>query len=81
MDMELLLLSLRHTGKTHARVLGCITSGAREPSFGLIAAEKLVLHAMRVVGIGDEVLPPHWPDAVQAPIGRRGHLTVYAGGV
>jgi hypothetical protein len=37
---------------------------------------------MRVIGIGDdEVLPPHWPEAVQAPLGRRGHLTVYAGGV
>ena len=83
MDLELLLLPLRHNGKTHARVLGCITSAAREPWFGLIAAEKLVLQSMRVIGAGgpEEDLAPYWPEAMQTPVGRRGHLTVYAGGV
>ena len=83
MDMELLLLPLRHNGKTHARVLGCITSAAREPWFGLIAADKLILRSMRVIGSGEaeDTLSPHWPQAAQTPLGRRGHLTVYAGGV
>ena len=76
-----LLLPLRHNGKTHARILGCITSAAREPWFGLIAAEKLVLHSMRVLGVGADVLAPPWPEAFPTPLGRRGHLTVYAGGV
>jgi hypothetical protein len=81
MQLELLLLPLRHNGKTHARILGCITSAAREPWFGLIAAEKLVLHSMRVLGVGADVLAPPWPEAFPTPLGRRGHLTVYAGGV
>jgi hypothetical protein len=83
MAMELLLLPLRHNGKTHARILGCITSAAREPWFGLIAAEKLVLRSMRVIGLGeaDDLRSPHLPEAFRTPLGRRGHLTVYAGGV
>ena len=83
MDLELLLLPLRHNGKTHARVLGCITAAAREPWFGLIAAERLVLQSMRVIGPGgpEDALGPHRPEPIQTPLGRRGHLTVYAGGV
>ena len=81
MELELLLLPLRHNGKTHARILGCITSAARAPWLGLIAAEKLVLRSMRVLGVGDDVLAPPWPEAFPTPVGRRGHLTVYAGGV
>jgi hypothetical protein len=83
MNMELLLLPLRHNGKTHARVLGCLASSAREPWFGLIAAEKLVLRSMRIISAAgaSEILPSHLPQAMPAPLGRRGHLTVYAGGV
>jgi hypothetical protein len=81
MNMELLLLPLRHNGKTRARVVGCLAASAREPWFGLVAAEKLTLKSMRVLDAGepDEVLAPHWPDAIPA-LGRRAHLTVYAGG-
>jgi hypothetical protein len=83
MNMELLLLPLRHNGKTHARVLGCLASAAREPWFGLIAAETLILRSMRVLRLGEanEILPSRLPDINPAPLGRRGHLTVYAGGV
>jgi hypothetical protein len=86
MNMELLLLPLRHNGKTHARVLGCITPSAHEAWFGLIAAEKLRLKSMRVIGAGETsaTLPlMDWPDhsTMPKPLGRRGHLTVYAGGV
>ena len=82
MEMELLLLPLRHNGKTHARVLGCLAASAREPWFGLVPADKLTLKSMRVLNVGGpaDVLRPHWPDAIPAPLGRRAHLTVYAGG-
>jgi hypothetical protein len=82
MNMELLLLPLRHNGKTHARVLGCLASSAREPWFGLIAAEKLALRSMRIISAAalSEILPSHLPQAMPAPLGQRGHLTVYAGG-
>jgi hypothetical protein len=81
MNMELLLLPLRHNGKTHARILGCIAPVVHEPWFGLIAAEKLVLHSMRVMGgeVGETPLPTS-PGNIPLPLGRRGHLTVYAGG-
>ncbi|MEA2871824.1 MAG: hypothetical protein QOH67_1800 [Hyphomicrobiales bacterium] len=82
MHLELLLLPLRHNGKTHARILGCITPSAREPWFGLVAAEKLVLQSMRVIGVGQvgETPPVPLPEAISSPVGRRAHLTVYAGG-
>jgi hypothetical protein len=82
MHIELLLLPLRHNGKTHARILGCIAAAAHEPWFGLIAAGTLVLQSMRVIDIAGagESLPPAWPGKIPQPLGRRGHLTVYAGG-
>jgi hypothetical protein len=80
MNMELLLLPLRHNGKTHARVLGCLAASAREPWFGLIPAQTLALRSMRVLGSENSNDPPYWSDAVVAPVARRAHLTVYAGG-
>ena len=91
MNLELLLLPLRHNGKTHARVLGCMTPAAHEPWFGLLPADRLVLKSMRIIGPGETAdvspidVPParRWPEeaASQKPLSRRGHLTVYAGGV
>jgi hypothetical protein len=86
MNLELLLLPLRHNGKTHARVLGCMTPSAHAPWFGLFPADRLVLKSMRVIGpeeAGDSLAMPCWPEnaAIPRPLGRRGHLTVYAGGV
>ncbi|HEX3181900.1 MAG TPA: PAS domain-containing protein [Beijerinckiaceae bacterium] len=71
MNMELLLLPLRHNGKTRARVVDCLAASAREPWFGLVAAEKLTLKSMRVLDAGepDEVLAPHWPDAPSPRLG------------
>ena len=83
MTMELLLLPLRHNGKTHARMLGCLAASAREPWFGLIAAEKLTLRSMRVLGVAPERDPSFKEPsaAIPTPVAQRGHLTVYAGGV
>jgi hypothetical protein len=48
-DFELLLLPLRHLGKTHARVLGRIAP-AKQPSWlGLIPVENLDFLSMRVL--------------------------------
>ncbi len=80
MNMELLLLPLRHNGKTHARVLGCLAASAREPWFGLIPAQTLALRSMRVLGSENSSDPPYRPESVVTPVARRAHLTVYAGG-
>jgi hypothetical protein len=57
--LELLLLPLRHHGKTHARILGMLTPTALPVWFGLRTVECLRLVAMRFI---DEeqasVLPP-----------------------
>ena len=48
--LELLLLPLRHHGKTHARVLGMLTPAALPAWLGLRPAEELNLVAMRFIG-------------------------------
>jgi hypothetical protein len=48
--LELLLLPLRHHGKTHARVLGMLTPTAIPAWFGLRQVDCLRLVAMRFVG-------------------------------
>ena len=70
LDLELLLLPLRHRGKTHARVLGCLAP-ARVPGwFGLLPAQPLALASLRVLDAR----------ASEEPGPRRGHLVVHAGG-
>ncbi len=82
--LELLLLPLRHHGKTHSRVLGCLTPGAMPVWYGLDPVESLFMRSCRVVlpaEIGAEgasirrVGSPERADAV-----RRKHLFVYQGG-
>lgn len=48
-DLELLLLPLRHFGRTHARLLGCLSPLSPPGWLGLTAAEPLELHSMRVI--------------------------------
>jgi hypothetical protein len=48
--LELLLLPLRHHGKTHARILGMLTPTALPAWFGLRRVNCLGLSAMRFVG-------------------------------
>lgn len=48
-DLELLLLPLRHHGRTHARVLGSLAA-ARIPEWvGLIPIERLELRSLRIL--------------------------------
>lgn len=52
LELELLLLPLRHFGKTHSRVLGAL-SGAYKPDWlGQIRAEPLEMVSMRVIASG-----------------------------
>lgn len=85
-EMELLLLPLRLHGKTHARLLGCL-SPARHPHWlGLLPATSLELVSMRVVRADRDVFPLPARDADRpadrgfATAGRRPRLTVYEGG-
>lgn len=80
LDLELLLLPLRHFGKTQSRILGCLTPSAIPLWLGLVPAERLVLGPMRIIrttattGFGGV----HPPGA--NPPARHGHLRVHDGG-
>lgn len=48
-DLELLLLPLRHHGRTHARVLGSLSSLHYPEWVGLIPVEHLELRSLRII--------------------------------
>jgi hypothetical protein len=89
-DLELLLLPLRHHGKTHARLLGSFAPAMQPSWFGLVAAEPLELRSIHFLRADEPIsrpIPPaaHMPElpaAIQATawptITRRNHLTVYS---
>ncbi len=84
-EVEALLLPLRHHGDTHARLLGCCAPGAAPHWLGLIAVTSLALLTLRALGRGEPGSrePPRCGDGsrefARAPrIGRRGHLFLYS---
>ena len=48
-DLELLLLPLRHHGRTHARVLGSLAAAHRPEWVGLLPIERLELRSLRIL--------------------------------
>ncbi len=84
-EVEALLLPLRHHGDTHARVLGCCAPAAAPHWLGLVAVTSLALLTLRALGRGEPGSrePPRCGDGsrefARAPrIGRRGHLFLYS---
>jgi hypothetical protein len=83
LTLELLLLPLRHEGKTHSRILGCLAPSAQPSWFGLVAADAMALNTLRILEgrqtarHGDGVDPHH----MAVPHARRlGRLTLYEKG-
>lgn len=83
-DLEMLLLPLRHGGKTHARVLGCVSPATMPAWFGVQTVDALVLRSFRVIrGRAAAALPAGGTFAMPPPsviAQRRGHLRVLEGG-
>ena len=84
LDLELLLLPLRHGGRTHSRLLGCVSPSAPFPWMGLDPIEELSLTSVRVLRspveeLDDVVFLPARPTPC-TPIERRSRFTVHAGG-
>ena len=90
MDLELLLLPLRHRGATHARALGAISPASLPSWFGLLPAAALSLLSLRIIEPGEP--PSREPRATAADgapgavgfgrppaLARRGHLFVVPG--
>ena len=84
-DIEAILLPLRHHGMTHARVLGALAVHAAPPWIGLVGAGQIALTSLRALD------PPSRPSSSAATEGttagfslrnpprRYKHLFVYSG--
>lgn len=80
LDLELLLLPLRHFGKTRARIMGCLSPAAVPPWLGLVPAGALELGPMRIIRPAT-VLQTEFARTLQSealPV-RHGHLRVHDG--
>jgi len=90
LDLELLLLPLRHRGKTHARVLGALSPVSLPSWFGLLPAGAMSLLSLRVLGRADCAARTDASSALDEqscanefgrppPLERHGHLFVHQG--
>jgi hypothetical protein len=86
LDLELILLPLRHHGKTQARILGALSPFSLPSWIGLFPAGAMSLLSLRVLGHAD--CAPGTTSAAQASAegfgrppapDRRGHLFVHQG--
>ncbi|MGO4871973.1 MAG: PAS domain-containing protein [Roseiarcus sp.] len=83
-DVEILLLPLRHHGDTHSRILGCCAPNASPHWLGLIGVESMALLTLRALDPRERAdAPPPGPAGSQgfgrAPsLPRRGHLFHYS---
>lgn len=90
-ELEMVLLPLRHYGRTHARVLGALSLAAIPSWLGLLPAAPMTMTSLRIVGAGGEQrfgdarpaasresAEATW-SAIREPV-RRGHLLVHTGG-
>lgn len=86
-DLELLLLPLRHRGRPHVRALGALSFVGAPPWLGLKPVERAETTSLRILaprsrsarppaGPGEGIRRALMPDA---PV-RRGHLMVHPGG-
>jgi hypothetical protein len=74
-DVEVLLLPLRHHGATHARVLGCCAPGAAPLWLGLLGVGALALLTLRALGRrDDDRLTALDPSAAASQFGRAPQL-------
>lgn len=83
LPLELLLLPLRHQGKTHARMLGVLSPVAVPAWLGLVPAMPLTLVSNRLIEPSAPDQPAiHRPESqVSRAIGtKRGNFIIYEGG-
>lgn len=85
LDFELLLLPLRHRGRTHARMLGALSPHATPHWIGSRSIDGVETLSVRVLGEASPVADPVdavpvLPAAAEMMAVRRGHLTVFPGG-
>jgi hypothetical protein len=88
LELELLLLPLRHHGNTHSRILGACTPTSLPSWIGLLPAAPMKLMTFRVLGRLEAALPERPSAKADEPAGsadfgrapqidRRGHLFIF----
>ena len=83
LPVELLLLPLRHQGKTHARMLGVLSSTSAPAWLGLVPVAPLTLVSHRMIepAAPERPVPPRNEGAVSRALGtKRGNFIIYEGG-
>lgn len=81
-EVEMLLLPLRHRGKTHARLLGCLSCASLPTWIGLDPVTSLSTVSVRVIWPSGRVAAGYAPgSAGEGPIERRRRFIVHAGGL
>jgi len=89
LELELLLLPLRHHGATHSRILGCCTPKSNPQWLGLLPVAGFALVSLRVLTSANAATSsPRPDDALPAPesagfgkmadLDRRKHLYLVA---
>jgi hypothetical protein len=87
LELELLILPLRHRGATHSRVLGLCTPAAAPNWLGLAPVAPMALQSMRVLRRGDDSANPAAQSDTNAPpsqleglarLMRRGHFQFFS---
>ncbi len=73
-DFEMVVLPLRHGGKTHARVLGALAPVMVPPWLGSDPIERIEIRSMRIIW------PSGLPRSGPGPDERRARFTVVTGG-
>ena len=90
LEVEFLLLPLRHGGSSIARILGGLTTLRKPAWLGLLPAERLMLRSLRTIADSVAPLNPDRPRMKRWPAGNatgngafetRGHLRIYRGGM
>ena len=79
-DYELLLLPLRHGGKTHTRLLGALAPFETPSWLGLVRASPFTLASYRFIDAGDRLAGPSPEERRTPPPRRYGYLMVHDGG-
>ena len=81
LDLELLLLPLRHRGRSDERALGAISPRILPSWVGLIPIVSLQTTSLRIVNIGREHKPAPLPVSPGVALARRRGLVLIEGGL
>lgn len=87
LELELLLLPLRHFGRTRARVMGCLCPAGHPGWYGLLPVAGLKMTTLRILGPQAPAGPTRGAPAFDSAASfdeiplRRQRLSIYSGGL